>query len=159
MRACLGHWNRSEITHYTNGKKQWEFLQKINVSWNLDFSHNRRDTCDYDTPKISSYIGLSSTLWPKWSSARARKVFAPLFTLGALFVGENEWIKLIIFAQWWPHMWCARIKEKFNWPTNTLAGPIDYVTRARPCNSLRKAQITKFFKGTCPYNIKTDPKT
>ena len=41
----------------------------------------------------------------------------------------------------------------FNWPPNTLAWPIDHVTRAvcvRPCNSIRKPQITNFSKATPP---------
>ena len=70
---------RDEITlkslNIKTQKKQWEIWPKIKVSSNLDFSYNRTDTGAYDTPKSSSYIGLSSTFWPKWPSARARKVF------------------------------------------------------------------------------------
>ena len=35
IKACLGRWNRSEITQYTNAKKQWEIWPKIKVSSSL----------------------------------------------------------------------------------------------------------------------------
>ena len=59
------------------------------------FQYTRRYTGDYDTPKSSSNIGLSSTLWPKWPSTNARKVLSPLFYLRCLVLGGNGLLKLL----------------------------------------------------------------
>ena len=77
---------RDEITlkslNIKTQKKQWEIRPKIKVSSNLDFSYTRRDTGDtkWYTKIILIYI--------PFDLARAHKVFSPLFTLGALFLGK-----------------------------------------------------------------------
>ena len=58
---------------------------------------------------------LLSTLWPKLPSARPED-FSHFFHYRCFVFGENDVVKVLKFAQWWPNMWCAGIKKSIEHP-------------------------------------------
>ena len=83
IKPCFVRWNRPDIKQYKKNQKingkfelKLRFLQIFISSTSKGITVSKKKS---QKAKWSSYIRLSSTLWPKWPSERARKVFSPFF--------------------------------------------------------------------------------